>query len=245
MPAFLKKLLPPEPVNRKTLGVLLVSVVSLLVLHYGQQDFVYVWLRPSLLTIFKGLDTGLVHLLWWAILCILSYVVVPVIFLLSIRERNLKEFGLSSNIDLKQGKGYMLLLLPMLPLVFLASFLPSFQSTYPFWNPDAGSALWPNLLIWELAYAMQFFALEFFFRGFIVHGCKQTLGWYAVPVMMIPYVMIHFPKPLPEALGSIAAGWVLGMLSFHSKSIWYGVLMHIAVAWTMDFLSLYHRGLLG
>lgn len=223
----------------------MVAAASLLVLHYGQQDFVYAWIRPTLLLVFEDVDHGLIRLLYWAMLCLFSYVGLPVFFLFLIQNSNWKEFGLNASTGLKEAKGYLLLLAIMLPLVLLVSFLPSFQSTYPFWKPVDFSALWPGLLIWELAYALQFFALEFFFRGFIVHGCKHTFGWYAVPVMMIPYVMIHFSKPLPEALGSIAAGWVLGMLSFHSNSIWWGVLMHITVAWTMDFLSLYHRGLLG
>jgi hypothetical protein len=61
---------------------------------------------------------------------------------------------------------------------------------------------------------------------------------------MVPYMMIHFGKPLPEAAGSIIAGFVLGTLSLRSCSIWWGALIHVLVACGMDVLALWHRGLL-
>jgi membrane protease YdiL (CAAX protease family) len=56
--------------------------------------------------------------------------------------------------------------------------------------------------------------------------------------------MIHFGKPLPEAIGSIVAGYILGYLSLKSKNIFPGMILHISVALTMDLLSLWHRGIL-
>jgi membrane protease YdiL (CAAX protease family) len=53
--------------------------------------------------------------------------------------------------------------------------------------------------------------------------------------------MIHYGKPLPETLGAIGAGVILGTLAMRTRSIWGGVLIHIGVAITMDMLAL--RGL--
>ena len=64
-------------------------------------------------------------------------------------------------------------------------------------------------LRWELAYGLQFIGLEFFFRGFMVHGTKHRFGFYAIFVMMVPYCMIHFRKPMPETCGAIVAGMVM------------------------------------
>ncbi len=58
--------------------------------------------------------------------------------------------------------------------------------------------------------------------------------------MTIPYCMIHFGKPMPEALGAIGAGVVLGLLSLKTRSIWLGAAIHIGVAWTMDALAIWH-----
>jgi len=224
---------------------MLVSACSLLFLNYGQHQAVY---QPIESFFLKGLfpfDSGLRRLIWWSTLCFVCYFLIPVLFLFSIGERNLRLYGLETKGMALSVKPYLVMLLLMVPPVYLFSYMPSFQATYPFWRVDAASSLWPGLLIWELAYALQFFSLEFFFRGFMVHGCRTSLGWYSVPVMMLPYLMIHFTKPFPEALGSLIAGWVLGLMSYHSRSIWLGAVLHVIVALSMDLMSLWHRGLLG
>jgi membrane protease YdiL (CAAX protease family) len=50
--------------------------------------------------------------------------------------------------------------------------------------------------------------------------------------------MIHFGKPFPETIGAIAAGLVLGLLSYKSKSVIPGIFLHYSVAITMDILAL-------
>ena len=52
----------------------------------------------------------------------------------------------------------------------------------------------------------------------------------AVFVSMMPYCLVHFGKPLPETLGAIIAGIVLGIFSLKSRSILPGVLLHGGVA---------------
>jgi hypothetical protein len=54
--------------------------------------------------------------------------------------------------------------------------------------------------------------------------------------------MIHFAKPLPETIGSAITGLVLGTLSLRTQSIAGGIGVHVAVAWSMDLLSLWQRG---
>ena len=56
--------------------------------------------------------------------------------------------------------------------------------------------------------------------------------------MIVPYCMIHYGKPLPETLGAIGAGLMLGTLAMRTRSIWGGVLIHVGVATTMDVLAL-------
>ena len=136
------------------------------------------------------------------------------------------------------------LLVFMLLLVALFSGTAGFQAQYPFFSPQLGKPLWPTFWIWEALYMLQFIAVEFFFRGFLVHGLKERLGFTAVLVMIMPYCMIHAAKPLPEMLGSIPAGLVLGLLSLKSRSILPGVLLHGGVALAMDLAALWHKGML-
>jgi membrane protease YdiL (CAAX protease family) len=107
--------------------------------------------------------------------------------------------------------------------------------------PQAGRS-WNDLLMWEGMYAGQFIGVEFFFRGFLVGGLSRYIGVLAVPVSVIPYMMIHFSKPWPEAAGAIFAGLILGWLAWKLKSIWGGVCVHCAVAVSMDLLALSHKG---
>jgi hypothetical protein len=68
------------------------------------------------------------------------------------------------------------------------------------------------------------------------------MGYGSIFAMMIPYAMIHFGKPLPEAIGSVITGFVLGTLSIKHKSIWGGVFLHVSAACSMDFYALWHTG---
>jgi membrane protease YdiL (CAAX protease family) len=76
----------------------------------------------------------------------------------------------------------------------------------------------------------------------MVHGLKEKFGFYSIFVMMVPYCMIHFQKPMPETIGAILAGIILGALSLKSRSIWLGVAIHYSVAITMDIAALYQKG---
>jgi membrane protease YdiL (CAAX protease family) len=132
----------------------------------------------------------------------------------------------------------------MLPTVLVVSGAASFQARYPFYQMAPGEPLAPFFWQWEFFYFLQFFSLEFFFRGFMVHGLKHRFGYYTVFVMCVPYCMIHFHKPLPEALAAIIAGVILGTLSLKSRSILLGVAIHYSVAITMDLAALWRKGLL-
>jgi membrane protease YdiL (CAAX protease family) len=131
------------------------------------------------------------------------------------------------------------------PAIYLASAGEHFQETYPFYRPGPGEGVWPNLLQWEVMYAVQFFAVEFLFRGFLVHGLKYRFGAYVIFVMMMPYCMLHFTKPLPEALASIVGAIALGFMSLRTRSIWMGTAIHVTVAWSMDVAALWRQGYFG
>ena len=76
----------------------------------------------------------------------------------------------------------------------------------------------------------------------MVHGLAPRLGWVSIFVMVVPYNMLHFGKPMPEALVAIIGGLVLGTLSLKTRSIWWGASLHIAIAITMDLCALWHEG---
>jgi membrane protease YdiL (CAAX protease family) len=189
-------------------------------------------------------DAQLYRLTHWVSSVIVFYLLPPIIVIkVGFRER-LRDYGLSFKGAFKDYKVYLIMLCVMLPLVLYFSTTSSFQARYPFYDMRRGESIFPNLLIWEGLYFIQFFALEFFFRGFMLHGTTRRFGFYSVFVMMIPYCMIHFGKPFPETIAAIIAGVVLGVLSLKSRSIWLGVAIHCSVAMTMDIASLAQKSLM-
>lgn len=199
-------------------------------------------LAEALRTLLAGERARLTSLLYWASSCVLWYLVIPALVVRFCLRQRLTDYGLGVKGALRHAHVYVVLYLLVLPAVVGVSFAPAFQEQYPFYR--SYGALPPGFLVWELAYAAQFLALEFFFRGFVLHGLVPRLGGYAIFVMVVPYCMIHFGKPFPETIGAIAAGVILGLLSLRARSIWLGVAIHVSVAWTMDALALWHSGLL-
>jgi len=181
------------------------------------------------------------RLVHWASVQIASYVVFPLVACRYLKL-SVRDLGLSWRGKLRHGRAYLPLLAISLPFVALASLRSDFLSRYPFYQPLEGDGIWPYLAFWWLLYGLQFVALEFFFRGFLVHGLKHRLGFGAVFAMVIPYNMLHFQKPLLEALAAIVGGTVLGVLSLRYRSIWWGVALHLSVAGAMDVLSLLRQG---
>ena len=178
----------------------------------------------------------------WALIASASYVVLPALVTVFVLRRPLRDIGLRMAGMASHWPVYALLFSIALPAVVIASFGHSFQAKYPFYDLAAGESLWPRMFVWWSLYALQFVALEFFFRGFLVHGLAPRLGWVSIFVMIVPYNMLHYGKPMPEALVAIAGGLVLGTLSLKTRSIWWGATLHIAIAITMDVCALWHAG---
>ena len=173
---------------------------------------------------------------YWTGARVVGYVFIPWLVVLFMPGERIRDYGMSMAGLLKHLWIYVLLFLIVVPSLVMVSHTANFQHTYPFYKLAARS--WTDFLLWEALYALQFFALEVFFRGFMIHPLKKSLGSYAIFVMAVPYCMIHYHKPLPEVLGAVAAGTVLGTLSLRTGSIWCGVLIHVSVAWSMDALSM-------
>lgn len=190
------------------------------------------------------------RLCYWSIWQFFTYVVGPVLLVKLVLRHRLRDYGVKFRGATKCWWAYLGMYLVILPFVLLMAHEASFQHTYPFFKTaDVGPAsirsdgsislvYWNRFWIWEVFYALQFLSLEFFFRGFMLHGTRRAFGFGSVLVMMIPYCMIHFGKPMPETLGALIAGLVLGFMSLKTRSIWLGAASHIGVALTMDFSAL-------
>lgn len=164
-------------------------------------------------------------------------IVVPLALYWYLNDRDDSRFyGFSaSNINLKT---YFTIIALLAPIVFAASFTSDFQDAYPrykFGLPQTDAREQGMLIAgFEFCYGVDFVFVELFFRGFMVMAIGRYLKTDAILPMVVVYVLIHFQKPIGEALSSILGGLVLGVISYRTKSIYGGIILHLGVAYLME-----------
>jgi len=233
---------PERPrLDYRPLVVLLTVAVSLTLQEYwGERSQFAEWFPPAADAFrWDGQSRWvLVSFVWWSGWRFFGYLVLPALVVLCLPGERLRDYGLSVKGFSRHVWIYVALYLAILPVVYGVSHTTPFQRTYPFYK-FAHRSTW-EFLAWEGLYALQFLSLEFFFRGFMLQALRRSIGAHAIWVMIVPYCMIHYGKPMSETMGAILAGLVLGTLALRTKSIWCGVLIHVSVAVTMDLLALTH-----
>lgn len=237
--------------DRRAIGALVYTAFGLTCIYYLKDTeavaryLVDTDLEQLGIWITNSQANNLSGLVWWVAVVTMFYFVGPLLIIKFGWNADARDFGLKLRIEPGFWKLLAACTAVMLPLVYVMSLTEGFAVKYPFLRifndePYIGR----TLLIWELIYFVQFFGLEFFFRGFLVHSLKRSLGLYSIFVMTVPYCMIHFGKPPAETLAAIGAGIFLGWLSYRNGSIWLGLVLHCAVAFSMDVFALYNKGLL-
>ena len=152
---------------------------------------------------------------WWVAVIVASYLALPAIVTAAMPGKRLRDCNLGFEGFRRHFWIYVGLYGAVLPVIWLVSLTPEFYTFYPMY-PQAGRS-WFDLLSWEALYAGQFIALEFFFRGFLVGGLSRFLGALAVPVCVMPYLMIHFTKPWPEAAAFGGCGIRAGLAGMEDE----------------------------
>jgi hypothetical protein len=135
-------------------------------------------------------------------------------------------------------KPYLLMLLIMVPLIAAASTQADFLAMYPKFKhlaflSSGRSSGWHKVL-YELSYGIDFVGIELFFRGFLVLAFVKWAGKDAILPMAIFYCTIHFGKPLGECISSFFGGLILGVVTYHTRSIYGGLMVHLGIAWLME-----------
>lgn len=139
-------------------------------------------------------------------------------------------------------KPFATILLCIAPIISLAAFESGLNNYYPTYKfHSAASAMgvsnWVPVAFYELLYGLDFFNVELCFRGFFVVGMTALLGRKAVLPMAVFYCTIHFGKPPLEAISSLFGGYILGAITYQTRSIWGGVMVHIGLAWMMELAA--------
>ena len=140
---------------------------------------------------------------------------------------------------------YLLLIAFMIPLLLWASLQKDFSLVYPrakLITDSFGSEAKPwHYVLFETAYASDFITIELFFRGFLIITLSRVLGRQSILPVALFYFSIHLGKPMFEAISSFFGGIILGTISYNSKSIWGGWLVHVSIALLMELFGCLFR----
>jgi uncharacterized protein len=209
--------------------VLAAALLVILQMKWGDRGF----FRTDIAPLFDLEARGLGAWIWWfSVQGVLGFVI-PV---------GILKFGFKASwTDMGLGLGDYSFALKVtavyLPLVLVGTWVLSdssaFQSSYPHLR-EAGND-WNVFFIYEAFFLLYWIGWEYLWRGFVLFGTARAFGVMAIFIQAMPFAIMHFDKPFPEALLSIVGGVALGALVWRSKSFWIAVPIHAAQMIMLDF----------
>jgi len=176
----------------------------------------------------------LIEYIYWFVGDFITFFLLAILIIKFFLKESIKDYGLRWG-EHKIGLSISFIFLAvMLPLIWFFSATPEFVEKYP--HLLSARSNWGEFSIYEMGMIIYLFSWEFIWRGFMLFGLKEKFGYYAVLIQMIPFVILHNGKPIAETLGAIAGGIALGILAFRTNSFFYGVITHIGVMFSIDFI---------
>jgi len=200
-------------------------------MHFGSRNLYRLEIAPAL----SLPPDQLYAWAWWFVMQGVLGFVVPVLLLRYVFALSGTDMGLGAG-DWKFAGTIALI---YIPLVFAGTWVLSdsiaFQENYP--HLKAASQNWNTFLVYELLFLFYWIGWEYLWRGFVLFGTKRVLGVYAIFVQALPFAVLHYAKPFPEAMLSLVGGIALGALVWRSNSFWIAVPIHWLQMFLLDLFS--------
>ncbi|GAB1455697.1 hypothetical protein MASR2M48_10040 [Spirochaetota bacterium] len=175
-------------------------------------------------------------------------IVCTIVALIMYPASSLSDFGL--NLPLPGSSALKTLAWSLglsLPLV-LANYLRSKKTARTNGNfgryPEIQTASWNVcIVVIEIAlWSLYLFSYELLFRGTLLFTLIGSLGfWPAIGINIALYSAVHVPKGAAEAIGALALGFVLCLITIDTGSILVAIIVHIALAVSNDLFSFHFR----
>lgn len=126
-------------------------------------------------------------------------------------------------------------------IAFFASHNPQFKNTYPLIRAMKGGG-W-IFFKYELGFLLFFFLWEFYFRGIMLFSFAKFSPSVpsAVLLQAVIFAFAHLGKPGLETVSSLFGGILLGFLAYRLSTFAPAAIMHFALAFTMDVISVFFR----
>lgn len=161
---------------------------------------------------------------------VIVYFIVPIGIIVLIFRENPLRYGLGLG-DWRRGLAYTVGGIALMAVILsVVARMPGFQSYYGARGPDSIS------LRWVLISGIALFAWEFFFRGFMLFGLEEELGWYAAIVQAVPFTLAHIGKPELETYACIVGGTLIGLIGLKVRSFYPAFFIHWFITVTLTVL---------
>ncbi len=168
------------------------------------------------------------------------FFVLGLIFVKFVNKTPLKEVGFKLG-NWKLGLILCAIATAVVPLLALSTVLDAgMTETYPLIDFNTYGQ-WYYILGYFLSYLLYYIGWEFLFRGVglfeLEKGGLSPLS--AILITTLVSALIHtsiagFGKPMVETLSAIPAGLIFGIVAYKTKSIFYGLYMHMLVGFLTD-----------
>lgn len=177
-------------------------------------------------------DVNLYRFLYWFFSDTVVLLFIPILIIIFLIKEKPSNYGLKVG-DSKIGiKAVIIFSVFIIIINWFVSSLTGFENTYPLLEDILYS--WRIFLYYEAALFIYLIAWEFIWRGFLQFGLEEKFGIYAILVQTMPFVILHNGKPPLETFAAIFGGIILGYLAYRTRSIFYGVLIHFVMLFSLD-----------
>lgn len=156
------------------------------------------------------------------------YFIIPMIIIFLIYRESPAEFGFRIG-DWRKGLVWTVAACAgMAVILWFVARTPAMQSYYEAKAPESTGFL-------VYISAVELFAWEFVWRGFMLFGLARVLGpGPAIFLQAVPFAFMHLGKPELETLSTIFGGAAFGFIAWQSDSFLYPFLIHtFIVSFTM------------
>ncbi len=229
------KLSLPQVDHKTWFALTYTALIMSLLYYYGKSDN-SLTIFPEFFASIDDIPTRSFYTkTYWMTFGLIIYFIIPWIIIKSNKEK-LRDYGLRLPTSYSHLWIYAVMLVIVIILAYFASFKMSFQMKYPYYKYFQEAPMLYGLF-W-IGRAIRFFALEFFFRGYLLFSLRPKMGDSAFFVSMVPYCMLHLGKPFQETIFAIIGGIIFCWIATRTKSIWGAVVLHVALAMAMDFFSI-------
>ena len=166
--------------------------------------------------------------------------VLPSVLFLIFSARPMNEVGLTDYIPNRTLFLTLVAAVIIIPMNYFNAKQPLNLDTYP--QIRVREWTFSLVVLSSLSWIVYLFAYELLFRGVLFFSSLDIMGFWPSAILNAGiYSLVHIPKGAKESLGAIPMGIFLCYLVYATGSFWVAFFIHILLALTNEWFSLYHH----